>query len=148
MRYSTRVAKRSKRTSARAPRGRAKPKPRAAKRRASGHSALQDFCRALPGTTEDIKWEHDLVFSVGGKMYAAFDVEDADQLGFKCDDMEFERLTRVDGVIPAPYAARFGWVKVTRRGALPAAALRALIRRSHELVLAQLPAKVRAALKG
>ncbi|MFM9994274.1 MAG: MmcQ/YjbR family DNA-binding protein [Phycisphaerales bacterium] len=107
---------------------------------------LAQFCRTLPGTTEDIKWEDDLVFSVAGKMYAAFDIENSDDVGFKCDDVEFERLTRIDGIIPAPYAARFGWVKVRRRGVLPLPELKRLIRRSYDLVVEKLPAKARAAL--
>ena len=107
---------------------------------------LARYCRTLPGTTEDIKWEDDLVFSVASKMYAAFDLENSDELGFKCDDAEFERLTRIDGIIPAPYAARFGWVKVTRKGVLPLPELKRLIRRSYDLVVEKLPAKTRAGL--
>ncbi len=119
-------------------------KRRGKRRRAkAGGSPLQEFCRSLPGTTEDIKWEHDLVFSVGGKMYAGFDVDDADQFGFKCDDIEFERLTKIDGIIPAPYAARFGWVSVRRRGVLPLSTLKKLIRRSYGLVVEGLARKVR-----
>jgi predicted DNA-binding protein (MmcQ/YjbR family) len=29
-----------------------------------------ELCRSLPGVTEDVKWENDLIFSVGGKMFA------------------------------------------------------------------------------
>src|SRR5262245_2710024 len=81
---------------------------------ATNKSPFAEYCRSLPHTTEDIKWENDLVFSIGGKMYAVFDIHDADHIGFKCDDIDFERLTQIDGIIPAPYAARFGWVKLTK----------------------------------
>ena len=30
---------------------------------------LQQLCKALPGMTEDIKWENHLCFNVGGKMF-------------------------------------------------------------------------------
>jgi predicted DNA-binding protein (MmcQ/YjbR family) len=30
---------------------------------------IQNICRQLPAVTEDIKWGHDLVFSIGGKMF-------------------------------------------------------------------------------
>lgn len=30
---------------------------------------LQDICRELPSVTEDIKWENDLCFCVGSKMF-------------------------------------------------------------------------------
>src|SRR5471032_692099 len=64
----------------------------------SGHSAgwhngrmdlelAKEFCRALPGATEDVKWENSLVFSVGGKMFAVTRVGDAaDGLSLKVDD--------------------------------------------------------------
>lgn len=103
---------------------------------------LKDFCRTLPGTTEDVKWEDHLMFSVGKKIYAGFDVEDTDSFGIKCDDIDFERLTKIDGIIPAPYAARFGWVKFTRGDVMPLAKVKALILKSHGLVMAGLPRKL------
>ncbi|MEP7309871.1 MAG: hypothetical protein ABJA98_30545 [Acidobacteriota bacterium] len=30
---------------------------------------IRTFCRGLAGTTQDVKWQSDLAFSVGGKMY-------------------------------------------------------------------------------
>jgi predicted DNA-binding protein (MmcQ/YjbR family) len=127
----------------------APPGTRAARPRpshASRGGGLKAHCRSLPGTTEDVKWGDDLVFSVGGKMYAAFDLDDEDEFGFKCDDIDFERLTKRDGIIPAPYAARFGWVKVKRRGALPESEARRLLAKAHGLVASRLPKKTRAAL--
>lgn len=117
-----------------------------ADKKLSKDSALAAYCRTLPGTTEDIKWGNDLVFSVAGKMYAGFDVQDTGALGFKCDDIEFDRLTKIDGIIPAPYAARFGWVSITRRGVLRPGELKKRIRRSYELVVERLSAKARAEL--
>jgi predicted DNA-binding protein (MmcQ/YjbR family) len=98
--------------------------------------------------TRDVKWGNDLCFSVGGKMFAAFDVADTPQLGFKADDIEFERLTKRPGIIPAPYAARFGWVKVVEEGALARTELERLLVRAHGLVLEKLPAKTRRAIVG
>ena len=31
---------------------------------------IRTFCLALPSVTEDVKWEKDLVFSIGAKMFA------------------------------------------------------------------------------
>jgi predicted DNA-binding protein (MmcQ/YjbR family) len=122
----------------------ARKKPSKRTKPATRRSAsLKDLCRSLPGTTEDVKWGDDLVFSVGGKMYAAFDLDNEHELGFKCDEQEFLRLIQNDGIVPAPYAARFFWVKVQRRAALSAPELRRLIRRSYDLVLEKLPAKTR-----
>lgn len=106
---------------------------------------LKDFCRSLPGTTEDIKWGDNQVFSVGKKMYAGFDIDSENAFGFKCDD-DFDRLTRIDGIIPAPYAARFGWVSVTRPAVFPKKEWRRLLRKSYDLVVAKLPARTRQAI--
>ena len=111
---------------------------------------LRAVCRSLPGVTEDIKWEDDLIFSVGDKMFAGFDVEESDHLGFKCDDDDFDALVErgeKDGsAIPAPYAARFGWVRVRRGGAIPDDELERLLVKAHGLVAAKLPKRVRSAL--
>jgi predicted DNA-binding protein (MmcQ/YjbR family) len=108
--------------------------------------ALQGFCRGLPGATEDVKWGNDLVFSVGKKMFAAFDEEKGLPVGFKCSDEDFDALTRRPGIIPAPYAARFGWVSVQKSGALTQARAKGLIGASYRLVLAGLPRRVRETL--
>jgi predicted DNA-binding protein (MmcQ/YjbR family) len=102
-------------------------------------AALQRYCRSLPGATESIKWEDNLVFSVGGKMFAAFHDEDGVPVGFPCSDEEFERLTALPFIIPAPYAARFGWVSVRKKDALGQAEAKALVKAAHALVLAKLP---------
>lgn len=104
---------------------------------------LETFCRALPGATEDIKWGEHLVFSVGGKMFGTFIEDEGLPLGFKCSEDDFERLTKKDGIIPAPYAARFGWVSVRERRALGQAEAKQQIRASYEMVLAALPRRVR-----
>ena len=50
---------------------------------------------------------------------------------------------KANGVMPAPYAARFHWVAVTDAEKLPRAALQELIEESYHLVAAKLPRKVR-----
>jgi predicted DNA-binding protein (MmcQ/YjbR family) len=93
----------------------------------------------LPGTTEDIKWGDDQVFSVGGKMYAGFGVDTEEEFGFKCDEQDQLRLIQIEGIIPAPYAARFGWVLVKDRNALTPDQTRKLLAKAHKLVLEGLP---------
>ena len=81
--------------------------------------ALRRICRALPGTTEDVKWEKDLCFCVGGKMFAAVNLEPPHQLGFKCTPEGFGELSEREGIIPAPYLARAMWVQESELGAAP-----------------------------
>jgi predicted DNA-binding protein (MmcQ/YjbR family) len=119
-----------------------------AKKKSSKAATLQEFCRALPGATEDIKWGADLVFSVGKKMFAAFSLDKGFPVGCKCTDLDFDRLVKQPGIIPAPYAARFGWVSMTNEKALGVKEAQALLRRSYELVLEGLPRKAREAIGG
>ena len=104
-------------------------------------------CKSLPHTTETVQWGADLVFKVGGKMYAVAPLEPAPVcLSFKCTAEEFAELTQRPGIIPAPYMARASWIALENEDALPPAEIKRLLRQSYELVLARLPKKTRAAL--
>ena len=74
---------------------------------------LRELCLSFPGATEQIQWGYDLVFKVGGKMFAVTPLEPApDTSGVLIlrDDIELiERLSErrlVDeaapAVLPAP----------------------------------------------
>ncbi|UBF28656.1 MmcQ/YjbR family DNA-binding protein [Kovacikia minuta CCNUW1] len=104
---------------------------------------LIEFCRTLPHATEDVKWEHHLVFSIGGKMFAIFDPEQDLHLSLKSTQEGFMALTPEAGVIPAPYLARYYWICITERNALPMEMAIELIQESYQLVRDKLPAKVR-----
>ena len=100
-------------------------------------------CRSLPGTTEDVKWGNDLVFSVGEKMYACVSVDDFDRVSLKVDPLVFESLTAQDGIEPAPYLARHSWILLPDRRVLPEDVFWELLTASHALVAAKLPKKKR-----
>jgi len=101
---------------------------------------LREICNALPGATEDVKWGQDLCFCVGGKMFAAVNLEPPHQLGFKCSPEDFAELTEREGIVPAPYLARAMWVQESELGvALERLELTALLRSAYDLVVAKLP---------
>ena len=103
---------------------------------------IRTICRALPGTTEDIKWDYDLVFSVGGKMFAVVCLEPPHTVAFKCTPERFAELVERDGIIPAPYLARAMWVQEQGIGeTLDRRELTQLLHGSYELVVAKLPKK-------
>ena len=104
---------------------------------------LIDFCRKLPHATEDIKWGADLVFSIGRKMFAVFDVDPTGHCSFKVTPELFDALTMKPGIIPAPYAARYHWIAITDPKALPHDMARELVRESYRQVAEKLPAKAR-----
>jgi predicted DNA-binding protein (MmcQ/YjbR family) len=110
--------------------------------------SLRKYCATLPGATRDIKWGADEVYSVGAKMFAVFWIErgKARTASFKCDAERFLELTDQEGIVPAPYLARAHWVQVRETKALPDAAARELVQRSHALVMAKLTRKEQAAI--
>ena len=96
--------------------------------------SLLELCRSFPGATEDVKWGKDLIFSVGGKMFAGFQLPDGDPIGFKVDPAFFDQLVGSKGFEPAPYMAKHSWVRVADRKRVPAATLKNLLAESHRLV--------------
>jgi len=109
---------------------------------------IREYCLSLPHSTEEVLWEKDLVFKIGGKMFAAVDLDagPASQFSFKCTPEEFAELTERDGIIPAPYAARYHWVSVEKPGALNQAEVKRLINDSYEMVKGKLSKKAQALL--
>src|SRR5436853_2748899 len=105
---------------------------------------LREVCLSFPGATEQIQWSSDLLFKVGGKMFAATPLEPAPVfLSFKAEPESFAELTERPNIIPAPYLARAQWVALQTRDALPAEELARLLRESYDMVFAKLPKKAR-----
>src|SRR2546425_649035 len=108
---------------------------------------LREVCLSFPCATEQIQWGNDLVFKVGGKMFAVTPLEPSSVcLSFKASPETFAELTERPNIIPAPYLARAQWVALQTRDALPADELVRLLRESYNLVFAKLPKKTRDAL--
>jgi predicted DNA-binding protein (MmcQ/YjbR family) len=108
---------------------------------------LRELCLSFPGATEQIQWGCDLLFKVGGKMFAITPLEPAPVcLSFKASPEKFADLTERANIIPAPYLARAQWVALETRDALPQAELAALLRESYEMIAAKLPEKIRESL--
>jgi len=111
---------------------------------------VRAYCLSFPHVTEDVQWENDLLFRIGNKMFAVagLDASSDHVLSFKCTPEKFAELVERDGIVPAPYVARYHWVALETFDALKQAELKALLRNSYEMVLAKLPKKLRAQLGG
>ena len=108
---------------------------------------LRKLCLSFPGVTEQIQWEDDLLFKVGGKMFALTPLIPAPNwLMLKADPEEFADLTERPGVIPAPYLARAKWIAIETPQTLPQFEVAALLRKSYDLVVAKLPRAVQSSL--
>jgi predicted DNA-binding protein (MmcQ/YjbR family) len=108
---------------------------------------LRKTCRAFPHVTEQIQWGYDLVFKVGGRMFAVAPTELARVcLSFKCCDETFAELTERPGIIPAPYMARAKWVALETHQAISRPELAELLKTSYALVIAKLPKRMQTQL--
>jgi predicted DNA-binding protein (MmcQ/YjbR family) len=108
---------------------------------------VRRYCMALPHTTETVQWENDLVFKIGGKMYAVAALEPGDHwLSFKCGPGDFTDLIERPDVVPAPYLARAQWVALQSKDAASAAELKELLSRAYATVKSKLSKKAQAAL--
>jgi predicted DNA-binding protein (MmcQ/YjbR family) len=108
---------------------------------------LREVCLSFAGAVEQIQWGSDLLFKVGGKMFAATPLEPAPVcLSFKAAPESFAELTERPNIIPAPYLARAQWVALQIWDALPADELARLLRDSYDMVFARLPKKTRDAI--
>ena len=105
--------------------------------------SLVAYCRSLPGATEDVKWGKDLIFSVGGKMFAGFQLPEGQPLAFKVEPLDFDGLVGQKGFIPAPYMAHHSWVSIPDRTKVTDATLKKLLANAHRLVAEKLSKKAR-----
>ena len=111
---------------------------------------LRVFCLSLPHSTEDVQWEHNLLFRIAGKMFCIANLEPGlspTKIAFKCTPEKFAELVEIEGIIPAPYMARNHWVAMIEMDALRQAEVKELIRSSYQLVLEKLPKKIQAGLR-
>src|SRR6266849_6156627 len=112
---------------------------------------VRAFCLSLPHTTEDVQWEHDLLFRIAGKMFCVANMEPAlvpTKIAFKCTPEKFAELVEIEGIIPAPYMARNHWVAMIEMDALRQPEIKELIQNSYRLVLVKLPKKKQVELIG
>lgn len=110
---------------------------------------IRTYCLSFPHVTETVQWGYDLVFKIGGKMFAVTALEAAPVcLSFKCTPEKFAELIERDNIIPAPYVARYHWVALERFNALSERELKALLREAYDLVFEKLPKKAKAELEG
>jgi len=107
---------------------------------------FRQLCLSLPGATENLQWGNDLVFKVGGRMFAvaALDADATHRASFKCSDERFAELQEYEGAVPAPYLARAKWIAVAAWDTLPDREIDARVRESHRLVFEKLTGKERA----
>lgn len=106
---------------------------------------FEAFVLSLPRATLVRQWRDDSVAKIGGKVFALLD-KDPGEIWLKVSDMAFELLCELDGVRPAPYFARAGWVAISVASPLSEDEIKAYIGEAHRLVSLRLTKKLRAEL--
>lgn len=105
---------------------------------------IQSICSHFKAVTEDVKWGHDLVFSVGGKMFCVVGLDQSPtSASFKVKDEEFEEMSSRPGFKPAPYVAKFKWVWIEDINKMKKTEWKKYLQQSYELVKEKLPAKLK-----
>ena len=109
---------------------------------------LRTFCLSLPGVTEDIKWEHNLCFSVADKMFLLISLDESPSTAaFKVAKDDFDSISCRTGFRQAPYFARNMWVMIDDIGLPDRREWETFIRNSYDLVKMKLPLKIRRELE-
>jgi len=105
---------------------------------------LQVICRDYMGVTEDIKWDDHLCFNVAEKMFL---ITSPDQVpipaSFKVSEEDFGYLTTIEGFSPAPYLARYKWIRIDDISRLSKNEWEHYIHESYKLVASKLPLRLR-----
>jgi len=105
---------------------------------------IQNICRQMPSVTEDIKWEHDLVFSIGEKMFCVVGLDqNPTSASFKVTDDEFEEMSNKPGFKPAPYVARYKWVLIENINNMKNEDWKHYLNQSYDLVKDKLSVKLK-----
>jgi predicted DNA-binding protein (MmcQ/YjbR family) len=107
--------------------------------------AFEAFVLALPAATLVHQWRDDSVAKVGGKIFCLLDRDPGD-IWLKVSDMSFDLMVEMEGIRPAPYFARAGWVAISHESALSQDDVEAYIKQAHRLVAAKLGRKLRVEL--
>ena len=104
---------------------------------------IRKFCLGLPGATEGLQWGDNLLFRVGGKMFAMADLAPGGssgyRLSFKCTAERAAELLETPGTAPAPYLAKHSWIALESFDTLPRGELEEALAGSYALVVEKLP---------
>ena len=104
------------------------------------------LCLSLPGAEESQPFGPEvLVYKVGGKVFAIASPDDfPPRINLKCDpDRAMELRDEYEAIIPGFHMNKKHWNTVMLDGSLPKGVVPDLVRHSHDLVMASLPAKLR-----
>lgn len=105
---------------------------------------IRNICLELQGVEESIKWEHNLCFTVGKKLFLILNPDNYPIDGsFKTSKESLELLLEKEGFSPAPYLARYDWIYFDQLSRFRLDEWDLHIKKSYELVYEKLPTKLK-----
>ncbi|MCI5058266.1 MAG: MmcQ/YjbR family DNA-binding protein [Flavobacteriales bacterium] len=106
--------------------------------------SLRTVCLQFKGVTEDVKWGNDLCFCVGEKMFLVLGLDQVPTpASFKASSSGFDELINLEGIEPAPYLARYKWVKVDDITRFSVEKWKQHAKEAYDLVFEKLPKKIK-----
>jgi predicted DNA-binding protein (MmcQ/YjbR family) len=100
--------------------------------------SIRSYCLSFPQATENLQWDDDLCFKIGGKIFVTLGLDNP-RMCFKCLPEKFAELIELEDIRPAPYVGRYQWVMLNRLDAVRDDELQALIQQSFAMVAAKAP---------
>ena len=103
---------------------------------------FREYCLSKPAATEDTPFgPDDIVFKVGGKMFALAALDEVPPaVNLKCDpDLALELRDRYEQVRPGYHMNKKHWNTVVLDGVIPEREITKMIDDSYELVVQSLP---------
>lgn len=105
---------------------------------------VRNMCFDFKGVEESIKWEHNLCYTVGKKLFLIINPDNYPIDGsFKTSKTSFEVFLERDGFSPAPYLARYDWIHFDNLSRFKLEELELCIKNSYDIVFDKLPNKVK-----
>lgn len=108
-----------------------------------------NFCISFPGVAEDFPFdEQTLVFKVKGKIFALTDIDHFESVNLKCDPVKaLEYRAVYEEIRPGYHMDKKHWNTVLIKGSLDDEFLKQLIKDSYDLVVLNLPKRIKAELE-
>jgi predicted DNA-binding protein (MmcQ/YjbR family) len=104
---------------------------------------LRQICLSMPLATEDVKYESDLCFSIGKKIFCGTRIEGAFRTGIKCTEDDFAELIEREGIVPMPRLSTTFWIRIENHSALTMNEWKHYIQKSYDLIFQHLTKKER-----
>jgi predicted DNA-binding protein (MmcQ/YjbR family) len=97
------------------------------------------LCQSLPAVTTEKKWDNELRFFVGEKLFCMLSLDPPHRVSFKCSPAQYHQLISRPGIVPAPHLARYHWVQLKQEDIVPSTELENFLHNAYDIIVSTLP---------